>query len=240
MDGYNILRETPKGHEMTIDELISEFFKLYDAPKFNFRTPIYRQWHNNITAFIFENHLEGTQEWKCISDNLLYKSNQTMVKSEANTISINLELIKRKLLSRKNEAFWEYIHHTIQDLTYEKFNGGQYADSVETAFKGINSRLKAICKKLGYEEKDGATLMNFVFSEEKAILKFEDTSTRSGSDVQKGFMQIFAGAMTGIRNPKAHENKTITKEAAVKLLIFASLLMDKIDEAVSYTNIDEC
>lgn len=40
--------------------------------------------------------------------------------------------------------------------------------------------------------------------------------------------------------PKGHENKTITKEAAVKLLIFASLLMDKIDEAVSYTNIDEC
>ena len=52
-------------------------------------------------------------------------------------------------------------------------------------------------------------------------------------------MQIFAGAMTGIRNPKAHENQTISKDAAIKRLVFASLLMDKVDEAVNYTGIIE-
>ena len=49
-------------------------------------------------------------------------------------------------------------------------------------------------------------------------------------------MQIFAGAMQGIRNPKAHENLSISREDAVKRLVLASLLMDKIDEAISFTN----
>ena len=52
-------------------------------------------------------------------------------------------------------------------------------------------------------------------------------------------MQIFAGAMQGIRNPKAHENLYIQKDAAIKRLILASLLMDKVDEAVQNTGIEE-
>ena len=45
--------------------------------------------------------------------------------------------------------------------------------------------------------------------------------------------------MTGIRNPKAHANMTITEVDAVQRLMFASLLMSKIDEAVSFTGISE-
>ncbi|MBA7577516.1 hypothetical protein ES708_19369 [subsurface metagenome] len=43
-------------------------------------------------------------------------------------------------------------------------------------------------------------------------------------------MQIFSGAMTGIRNPKAHENITIDSQRAIHFLFLASLLMFKIDE----------
>jgi len=89
------------------------------------------------------------------------------------------------------------------------------------------------------QQKDGNSLMTFIFSENNPILKFEDISVESGLNVQKGYMQIFAGAMTGIRNPKAHENQTISKDAAIKRLVFASLLMDKVDEAVNYTGIIE-
>jgi hypothetical protein len=45
--------------------------------------------------------------------------------------------------------------------------------------------------------------------------------------------------MTGIRNPKAHENMNIGREEAIKRLIFASLLMDKIDEALDYSQVTE-
>jgi hypothetical protein len=45
-----------------------------------------------------------------------------------------------------------------------------------------------------------------------------------------GYMDIFAGAMTGIRNPKAHENMTITKNRAIHHLFLASLLFNRLDE----------
>ena len=224
---------------MTIDELKNKFVKLYGVSHFDFNTPIYKNIHNQITEFIYENHLEDTDEWKKISENLLYKSTQYMTRQEADVIVFNLELLKRKLLSRQYDGFERYLHPIIKQVSFNKFNNHQYADSVESAFKEINSRLKKICRKLGYEEKDGAALMNFVFSENNPILKFEDISTSSGRDVQKGYMQIFSGAMTGIRNPKAHENMFISRDAAIKRLIFASLLMDKIDEALSYSKISE-
>ncbi len=46
-------------------------------------------------------------------------------------------------------------------------------------------------------------------------------------------MYIFAGAMTGIRNPKAHDNLTISIERATHFIFLASLLMYKLDEAIA-------
>ena len=44
-------------------------------------------------------------------------------------------------------------------------------------------------------------------------------------------MDIFAGAMTRIRNPKAHNNVVIDENRTIHLLYLASLLMYKLDEA---------
>lgn len=223
-----------------IDELKSDFLKLYEEKeRFYFNTPIYRVVHDKITAFVYQNHFQTTDEWQKISANLLYKSNQYMVRSEADVIIYNLELLKRKLLIKGNEHFWQYVHPMIKKIIFLKFGNGHYADCVESAFKEINSRLKNVCKKLGYSERDGSDLMNFIFSTKKPILQFEDTSNESGKNVQLGYMQIFAGAMTGIRNPKAHENQCVSKETAIKQIIFASLLMDKVDDALKYCSIKE-
>ena len=46
-----------------------------------------------------------------------------------------------------------------------------------------------------------------------------------------GYMEIFAGTITGIRNPKAHDNIVIDEKRAIHLLYLASLLMYKLDEA---------
>ena len=81
------------------------------------------------------------------------------------------------------------------------------------------------------EELDGANLMNKAFSLEKPMIVLDDLSTETGKNIQKGYIQIFAGAMTGIRNPKAHENIKISKEKAIHFIFLASLLMYKLDEA---------
>lgn len=94
-------------------------------------------------------------------------------------------------------------------------------------------------KKYRGEEKDGQDLMRKAFTASNPLLIFEGVDTESGRNVQEGYMQIFAGAMQGIRNPKAHENMSISREDAVKRLVLASLLMDKIDEAIRFTNLAE-
>jgi len=43
-------------------------------------------------------------------------------------------------------------------------------------------------------------------------------------------MEIFAGAMLGIRNPKAHKNLTISRERAIHHPFLAGLLFFKSDE----------
>ena len=40
---------------------------------------------------------------------------------------------------------------------------------------------------------------------------------------------MFSGAMSAIRNPKAHENMVISRDDAVRKLIFASMPMYKLD-----------
>ena len=45
--------------------------------------------------------------------------------------------------------------------------------------------------------------------------------------------------MSALRNPKAHANIIITKDDAMRRLIFASMLMYKIDEAIEYSGIQE-
>jgi uncharacterized protein (TIGR02391 family) len=123
------------------------------------------------------------------------------------------------------------IHKDVIRVAKEKFEDGHCADAVESAFKEINTRVKGIVKnKLG-RELDGAGLMNTAFSENNPIIVLDDLSTQSGRDIQKGYMQIFAGGMTGIRNPKAHENITISEERAIHFIFLASLLMHKLDEA---------
>jgi len=135
--------------------------------------------------------------------------------------------------------FWGIIHRDIVRVAKNKFvrvaknkfEDGYYADAVESAFKEINKRVKEIVKNKTGEELDGASLMNKALSERNPIVVLDDLSSETGRNIQKGYMQIFAGAMIGIRNPKAHENITISRERAIHFIFLASLLMYKLDEA---------
>jgi hypothetical protein len=58
--------------------------------------------------------------------------------------------------------------------------------------------------------------MRKAFSANAPVLIFESQNTQNGKNIQNGYMDMFAGAMTGIRNPKAHENMTIKSLACQK------------------------
>lgn len=128
--------------------------------------------------------------------------------------------------------FWDLVHPHIIGISRSRFESGHYADSVEAAFKEINNCVKKNVKKRIGEDLDGSTLMNRAFSVNNPVISFDDLSTETGKNIQVGFMQIFSGSMTGIRNPKAHANITIDDKRAKHFIVLASLLMHKLDDAL--------
>jgi uncharacterized protein (TIGR02391 family) len=125
---------------------------------------------------------------------------------------------------------WPLLHEEIRELGRPRFDAGQYADSAEAALKHVNAVVKARVRGLLKRDLDGASLMKHVFSADKPILLFGDTDTQTGRAMQVGYMELFSGAMSGVRNPKAHENLNIDAIRAIHFLFLASLLRSKIDE----------
>lgn len=151
-----------------------------------------------------------------------------------------------KILQHKDNSscadLWSLIHPKIISSSKKLFEDGHYSNAAVDAFIEINDRVKKLFKKVKPNEcniPDGSAVMTKVFSDNNPLLEFCNRSNDTGINIQKGYMMMLSGAMSALRNPKAHANITITKEDAMRQLIFASMLMYKIDEAVAYSNISE-
>jgi len=144
--------------------------------------------------------------------------------------SINYEKMEDKDFGSFSKLFWSFLHPGIVEASRSRFESGHLSDSVEASLKLMNKTVKEIVKRKIGQELNGAKLMTRAFSAEKPIIILDDLSTQTGKDIQIGYMQIFSGAMTGIRNPKAHEIIKIDMNRAVHFLFLASLLMFKLDE----------
>jgi uncharacterized protein (TIGR02391 family) len=123
------------------------------------------------------------------------------------------------------------LHPQVVTIARPRFESGHYADAVEAALKDVNENVREIVKTKTGNEYDGADLMNRAFAPDHPIIVLDDSGTASARNIQVGYMQIFAGSMTGIRNPKAHANIVIDATRAMHFLFLASLLLSKIDEA---------
>ena len=111
------------------------------------------------------------------------------------------------------------------------FGDGYYTRAVEEAFKCLNNAVK---DKSGSADRDGARLMRTVFSANSPLLQLNPLQSQSDRDEQAGYMDIFAGAMTGIRNPRVHEHRLVdAPEVALELLVLANHLMRKLDAATA-------
>jgi uncharacterized protein (TIGR02391 family) len=109
----------------------------------------------------------------------------------------------------------------LRTATEQLFGERHYALAVCEGYKCLNNFVK---KKSG-SNRDGADLMRSVFSPKTPTLKINDLKSDSQRNQQAGYMDIFAGCMTGIRNPRAHEHKyTDTPEAALEMLACANHL----------------
>lgn len=162
-------------------------------------------------------------------------------------ILFGLELLQGRESEKAGEQLptvdpWSYIHPLIQKASKKLYEDGHYANAAEDAFIEINDRVKKLFSivRPGEPVPDGEAAMTTVFSSNNPLIEFCNRSTTTGQNKQKGFMQMLAGAMSALRNPKAHSNtETLSEEEAFRRLATASMLMYAIDEAVKHSGIKE-
>ena len=119
----------------------------------------------------------------------------------------------------------------LVQCTRALFADEHYSVAVEKAFVYVENLVK---QQSGSPGKHGSSLMKTVFSVHNPSIRLNAGVTDSDRAEQLGYMELFAGAMTGIRNPRAHSHNWIDQpEEALELLVFANLLVRKILMATS-------
>ena len=139
---------------------------------------------------------------------------------------LHIELSKQPGIEKKqpqNLSLEQVV--TDKDLyknVKELFNNGHHAEAVKKAFVFLDNLVKSKSEL----DKTGADLMRAAFSANRPILRLNSFTSTSENNEQQGYMEIFAGAMIGIRNPRAHEHDwEDTQERALQLLGLANHLI---------------
>ena len=211
-----------------IDDLILKVLELYRKHRVDGDTPEVSELGEKLLAFAVRHSLEDEVR-EVREAHLPTRSNQRMTVEDANAI-IKFLLLLRKKIAPCRVGVREVLHPVIVGVSESRMKSGHDADAVEGAFKELNNAVKDRARSRLNNELDGQTLMQHVFSPNNPVLIVGDNlDTQTNRDTQQGYMMMFAGAMSAIRNPKAHENMTISEDDAVRKLAFASMLMYKLD-----------
>ena len=103
------------------------------------------------------------------------------------------------------------------------FGDGHYSMAVQMACTYIDNIVRDLS---GHADKYGAPLMRAAFSPKQPVIQLNKLQNQSDRNQQQGYMDIFAGMMTGIRNPRAHEYALHdTPEEALEILVLANHLL---------------
>lgn len=118
----------------------------------------------------------------------------------------------------------------LRRATIRLYMDGYYARAVEEGCKYLNKLVRTQAK--AGTGMDGAKLMQHVFSSDKPVLVLNGFVSQSERDEQRGYMQILAGLMTGVRNPRAHDHEWYdSPQSAWELLVLVQHLVDKVKQS---------
>lgn len=189
-------------------------------------------WIKRIIDFI-DNEFPKKKKYEKIKANL-----ESMIKNKSyafpnvtnfksNVMAILLDLATTYDLDLSSELVIKF-HPKVQEISLNLFKNGHYAQAIFESIKALNNYVK---DKSNITDKDLSDAMAKAFNEQNPIIKLNDLTTRSDIDEQRGFKLLFMGAMTGIRNPKAHENIIqLDKNRTLEYLAFISLLFRRAEE----------
>jgi hypothetical protein len=114
------------------------------------------------------------------------------------------------------------LYQTVDQVATPYMQIGQYDAALLHVCIALNNAVQTRSQR---PDLDGVPLMRTVFSAKSPILNIE---ARYGN--QQGFMDLFAGVMDAIRNPRAHHAMAgITAAEAIEWLAFLSALFRVLD-----------
>ena len=125
--------------------------------------------------------------------------------------------------------------HLITDeelvkTTRKLFNDGHYARAVEEAFKLLEVTVR---ERSGRSELSGRDLMFQAFDVKTPRLKLNALKSKFEAGQQEGYRFIFGGAMSAIRNPRAHDHQLVDEAGeALEMLLLASHLLRRARRAI--------
>jgi uncharacterized protein (TIGR02391 family) len=147
--------------------------------------------------------------------------------SKAETIAAKLSARPKPVKPKSGET--STFHKDLEQASRNLFEDGYFSQAVFEGCKALNERVR---QETGRSE-DGDSLMRKVFSANEPLLRLNTGVSDSDKNEQTGFMNIFAGVMMGIRNPRAHELYEDRPERALAILGLLSLLFEIVDEAAA-------
>lgn len=218
-DGFYLSSEQEALAKQSIQELLDLFNDNIRGNAYSVRVAdIAKQWISGYPARVSP---------KCI-DELL-----SLVRAVKTRVERSPDVVKgHRPEQEPDDPPWSMLHPTVAALGKSRMDSGHYADAVESCFKELNSVVKLKHQQVTGQELDGVDLMRKAFKLDAPSITLAPLVDESGKNIQRGYLDIFAGAMAGIRNPGAHGNIQTTKEQAVHCLFLASMLFFKLDDAV--------
>ncbi len=122
------------------------------------------------------------------------------------------------------------IHPEILRYCNAELMQDNYFHAVFEACKGLYQHIR---DKSGVD-KDGAALINDVFSINKPILAFNSLRTETEKTEHKGFAELLRGCYSAVRSPRAHEPRIMWsgEDDAADYFTLISLLYRKVDDCV--------
>ena len=132
----------------------------------------------------------------------------------------------------------KYANEKIADVLKHRNRPELYNDAIENMLQLVENRVVEMAKNRGLSiDKTGTDLMTTVFSAENPIIKIvcpENITPRTEKDIRRGFMNLFSGSILALRNSAAHgKNIPRTEADVVRIMLFASMLMNELDKVES-------
>jgi uncharacterized protein (TIGR02391 family) len=119
------------------------------------------------------------------------------------------------------------IHPDLPVKVRSLFDDGYFSEATFEAFKFIENEVKRLGKLRGVT---GFAAMMKAFDESNPSIRLNSLQSDTDIDEQRGYRHMFAGAQSGIRNPRGHETNVVeSPEDCLDHLAVASVLLRKLD-----------